>query len=134
MSFDLQQTELILGNSNPRFSGVTSTMLQVLRYQKDMINVVVLGSHHLPDGIPQVSFGQLIKLCRKPLQRRPLPSLSRPAQQRGHPGAYPEEMLRRQNPHRLHLHRPAATQLDHPLPDPPIGCHHQHLQRRRILY
>ncbi len=67
MSFDLQQTELILGNSNPRFSGVTSTMLQVLRYQKDMINVVVLGSHHLPDGIPQVSFGQLIKLCRKAL-------------------------------------------------------------------
>jgi mannosyltransferase len=67
MSFDLQQTELILGHSKPRFSGVTSTMLQVLRYQKDMINVVVLGSHHLPDGIPQVSFGQLIKLCRKPL-------------------------------------------------------------------
>jgi mannosyltransferase len=67
MPFDLQQTELILGNSNPRFSGVTSTMLQVLRYQKGMINVVVLGSHHLPDDIQQVSFGQLIKLCRTPL-------------------------------------------------------------------
>jgi len=68
MSFDLQQTELILGNSNPRFSGVTSTMLQVLKYQKDITKVVVLGSHHLSDGIPHVTFGQLIKLCRKPLQ------------------------------------------------------------------
>jgi mannosyltransferase len=67
MTFDLQQTELILGNSNPRFSGVTSTMLQVLRHQKEIMNVVVLGNHHLPDGIPHVTFFQLIKLCRKPL-------------------------------------------------------------------
>jgi len=67
MSFDLQQAELILGNSNQRFSGVTSTMLQVIRYQKDITKLVVLGSHHLPDGISHVTFRQLIKLCRKPL-------------------------------------------------------------------
>lgn len=67
MSFDLQQTELILGNSNPRFSGVTSTMLQVLRYQKDLVNVAVLGKHHLPNDIQRITFLQLIKICRKPL-------------------------------------------------------------------
>ncbi|MCP5538051.1 MAG: glycosyltransferase family 4 protein [Akkermansiaceae bacterium] len=67
MSANLQDTELILGNSNPRFSGVTSTMLQVLRYQKDLIKVAVLGSHHLPEGIQTVTFRQLAKLCRKPL-------------------------------------------------------------------
>ncbi len=67
MSFDLAQTELILGNSNPRFSGVTSTMLQVLRHQKDMMKVAVLGAHHLPEDIRTVTFRQLIKLCRHPL-------------------------------------------------------------------
>jgi len=66
-SHNLAEIELILGNSNPRFSGVTSTMLQVLRYQKDLINVAVLGPHHLPDDIRRVTFWQLIKLCQKPL-------------------------------------------------------------------
>lgn len=66
-SHNLAEIELILGNSNSRFSGVTSTMLQVLRYQKDLINVAVLGPHHLPDDIRRVTFWQLIKLCRKPL-------------------------------------------------------------------
>lgn len=64
---DLENTELILGNSNPRFSGVTSTMLQVLRYQKDMINVAVMGKHHLPDGITCVSFWDVVRYCRKTL-------------------------------------------------------------------
>ena len=67
MSFDLQQTELILGNSNPRFSGVTSTMLQVLRHQKEMINVAVLGNHHLPADVTTIKFRDLIKICRKTL-------------------------------------------------------------------
>lgn len=63
----LQETELILGNSNPRFSGVTSTMLQVLRHQKNMLKVAVLGKHHLPDDIPHITFRQAAKLCRRPL-------------------------------------------------------------------
>jgi len=61
------QTELILGNSNKRFSGVTSTMLQVLPYQKDIMSVAVLGQHHLPDGIPTLSYREFIKLCKQPL-------------------------------------------------------------------
>lgn len=64
---NLSDTELILGNSNPRFSGVTSTMLQVLRHQKDMIKTAVLGKHHLPEGTPHITFGRLSRLLRKPL-------------------------------------------------------------------
>lgn len=64
---DLENTELILGNSNPRFSGVTSTMLQVLRFQKHMLPVAVMGKHHLPDDIPVVSFMDVVRNCRRPL-------------------------------------------------------------------
>ena len=67
MSSPFTDTELILGNSNSRFSGVTSTMLQVLSIQKNLLKVAVLGKHHLPDDIPVVSFRQLITLCRNPL-------------------------------------------------------------------
>lgn len=59
--------ELILGNSNRRFSGVTSTMLQVLAAQKERVSLVVLGQHHLPKGVPVVTFWQLARLARRPL-------------------------------------------------------------------
>jgi len=58
--------ELILGNSNKRFSGVTSTMLQVLEHQKHMMNVAVLGRHHLPGDVKQLKFRELVKLCKTP--------------------------------------------------------------------
>ncbi|PTY38865.1 glycosyl transferase family 1 [Saccharospirillum sp. MSK14-1] len=61
------QFELILGNSNKRFSGVTSTLLQVLQVQKQRCSLVVLGDHHLPDDVPSLGFWQLLKLARKPL-------------------------------------------------------------------
>jgi len=61
------QIELILGNSNPRFSGVTSTMLQVWPDQKDRMQTVVLGDHHLADGMVAVSFWALVRRCFKPL-------------------------------------------------------------------
>jgi len=61
------QTELILGNSSKRFSGVTSTMLQLLPFQQDLMPLVILGKHHLPDGIPHVSFREFTKLCKNPL-------------------------------------------------------------------
>ena len=64
-SYNISSTELILGNSNPRFSGVTSTMLQVLRHQKDMINVVVMGKHHLPEDVQKVTFMEVVKHLRK---------------------------------------------------------------------
>jgi len=59
--------EVILGNSNPRFSGVTSTMLQVLPYQQGIISLGVLGKHHLPNNIKTFSFHECARKLRKPL-------------------------------------------------------------------
>lgn len=60
-------TELILGNSNSRFSGVTSTMLQVLPHQQKFMPLAVMGKHHTPPSCPTLSFGQTLALCRSPL-------------------------------------------------------------------
>jgi mannosyltransferase len=62
-----QDIELILGNSNKRFSGVTSTMLQVLSHQRKLMTLAVMGPHHLPEGTPCLSFMETVKLCSKPL-------------------------------------------------------------------
>ena len=62
-----QEVELIIGNSNANFSGVTSTMLQVLPDQQRLINLRVMGKHHLPDESLAISFWQVASLCRKPL-------------------------------------------------------------------
>jgi mannosyltransferase len=62
-----KEVELIVGNSNSNFSGVTSTMLQVLSHQKNLINLRVMGKHHLPDPSLAISFWQTASLCRKPL-------------------------------------------------------------------
>jgi len=56
--------ELIIGNSNKRFSGVTSTMLQVLQHQKNHMGVAIMGSHHLPKDVPHLTFSETIKLCK----------------------------------------------------------------------
>jgi len=61
------ETEIILGNSNSRFSGVTSTMLQVLRHQQHIVKVAVMGKHHLPKDSLNLSFLQTLRLCRSPL-------------------------------------------------------------------
>lgn len=57
--------ELIIGNSNKRFSGVTSTMIQVLPHQQKSLNIAVLGDHHLPAGSVSISYLEFLKLCRK---------------------------------------------------------------------
>jgi glycosyltransferase involved in cell wall biosynthesis len=62
------EIELIVGNSNSNFSGVTSTMLQVMSYQKEMINLRIMGPHFLPDPSLAISFWQTAKLCRTPLK------------------------------------------------------------------
>lgn len=62
------EIELIIGNSNANFSGVTSTMLQVLSHQRKMINLRVMGKHFLPDPQLAISFWQTVKLCRTPLK------------------------------------------------------------------
>jgi mannosyltransferase len=61
------EIELIIGNSNANFSGVTSTMLQLLSEQQKLINLRVMGKHHLTDESLNISFLQVTKLCRKPL-------------------------------------------------------------------
>ena len=53
---------LILGNSNKRFSGVTSTMLQTLPEVQARMPLTVLGAHHLPDDTPTITFRELAKL------------------------------------------------------------------------
>lgn len=63
----MHATELILGNSNKRFSGVTSTMLQVLEHQKALLPLAVLGKHHVSDNVTTLSFRDALRLCRTPL-------------------------------------------------------------------
>ena len=62
------EIELIIGNSNSNFSGVTSTMLQVLPYQEKLMQLKVMGNkHHLSDPSQYISFWQAIFIARKPL-------------------------------------------------------------------
>ena len=58
---------VILGNSNSRFSGVTSTMLQTMSVQRSVIPLKVLGKYHMPDASLSISFFQAIRLLRLPL-------------------------------------------------------------------
>ena len=62
------EVELIIGNSNSNFSGVTSTMLQVMSYQKELINLRIMGTHFLPEPALAISFWQTAKMCRRPLK------------------------------------------------------------------
>jgi mannosyltransferase len=62
-----EEIELIIGNSNSNFSGVTSTMLQVMSEQRKMINLRIMGKHFVPDPSLVISFWQTVKLCRAPL-------------------------------------------------------------------
>ena len=62
-----KEIELIIGNSNANFSGVTSTMLQLLSTQQKLINLRVMGKHHLPDESLNIRFWQVAKLCKTPL-------------------------------------------------------------------
>lgn len=59
--FSVEQIEIIYGNSNSRFSGVTSTMLQVLPHVQKEMGVAVLGKHHLPDDVKRLSFLEAIR-------------------------------------------------------------------------
>ena len=66
-TFNLANTQIILGNSSKRFSGVTSTMLQVLKHQQALAPTAILGSHHLSEDATNLSFSDLVSLCKKPL-------------------------------------------------------------------
>lgn len=56
--------EVILGNANKRFSGVTSTMLQNYEHQAKHIGVRILGAHHLPDKSINIRFYQLAWIAK----------------------------------------------------------------------
>ena len=57
---------VILGNSNSRFSGVTSTMFHTLPKVREKVSLAVLGKHHLPDDVPVITFRELLKLRDEP--------------------------------------------------------------------
>ncbi|EAR10164.1 putative lipopolysaccharide core biosynthesis mannosyltransferase [Reinekea sp. MED297] len=65
MVHDYSGIEVVLGNSNKRFSGVTSTMLQVLSVQRRYAQVSVLGRHHLLGDVPAMSFWQAVRRLRQ---------------------------------------------------------------------
>ena len=56
---------VILGNGNRRFSGVTSTLLQVLPHQVSRTHVFILGAAHMPADAQTVSFFGALKLLRR---------------------------------------------------------------------
>ncbi len=61
------EIELIIGNSKRNFSGITSTMLQVVSYQKHMIPLRVMGKNNLTDPSLAIGFWQVVKMCQQPL-------------------------------------------------------------------
>jgi mannosyltransferase len=61
------EVELIIGNSKRNFSGITSTMLQVVSYQKHMISLRIMGRNNLTDPSLAISFWQVVKMCQQPL-------------------------------------------------------------------
>ena len=70
-TLELADVEFILGNSNKRFSGVTSTMLQVLPHVSRLGKTVVMGRHHLSAQTTAISFWQAAKLLHQaPVQGR----------------------------------------------------------------
>ena len=58
----MEVAQLILGNSNKRFSGVTSTMLQTLPEVRKLMPLAVMGRHHLPSGTSTIRFWDLVLL------------------------------------------------------------------------
>ena len=64
---NLEEVELIIGNSGKNFSGVTSITIQLLSYQCKEINLAVLGSSFIPNEFTTINFHQFIKLTRNNL-------------------------------------------------------------------
>ncbi|OUW19837.1 MAG: hypothetical protein CBD18_00015 [Opitutales bacterium TMED158] len=63
-----ESVEAIIPNLGRRFSGVTSTMLQVLSQQKGQISIAVWGSSHVDASeFPVVSFKELLDITKLPL-------------------------------------------------------------------
>ena len=63
----MEAFELIVGNSNRRFSGVTASMLSSLPCVSRHLKLVVLGGRFVPDSIPTINYKDFIRLCQKAL-------------------------------------------------------------------
>lgn len=59
---------VILPNLGKRFSGVTSTLLQVLSYQMKSISLCVVGKKFMPETTPIASIWGLLRLTKQPLK------------------------------------------------------------------
>jgi len=67
MKPDYSKIQVILPNLNKRFSGITSTVLQLIPYQKEAVGLVCVG-YPLSDEIPHLGWWKLIRLTRRPSQ------------------------------------------------------------------
>lgn len=63
----MAEPAVILGNSNKRFSGVTSTLLLTLPFVSRNVPLAILGPHHLPEDAPVITFRELTRLAKAPL-------------------------------------------------------------------
>ena len=100
----MEVAQLILGNSNKRFSGVTSTMLQTLPEVRKLMPLAVMGRHHLPSGTSTIRFWDLILL---------------------------RDRIRIF--HALHLNRSAPSHPIYPLADIADGRHHHDMLGCKFL-
>ncbi len=65
MKPDYSEIQVILPNLNKRFSGITSTVLQLIPYQKEAVGLVSVG-YPLSDAIPRLGWRELIGRTRQP--------------------------------------------------------------------
>ena len=63
----VESPRVILPNLGRRFSGVTSTLLQAVERQKDLVPLVVWGKSFVGEGIPLVRFPELLSLTKSPI-------------------------------------------------------------------
>lgn len=64
---NLENIELIIGNSGRNFSGGTSITIQLLDYQEKEMNLAVLGSRFIPKHFKTLNYLQFLMLTRKKL-------------------------------------------------------------------
>lgn len=60
----MTETQIILGNSNRRYSGVTSSMLATLPEVSTRMKVAIMGAHHVPAEYAVLGFREVVRLCR----------------------------------------------------------------------
>ena len=98
-----------------RYSGVTSTIIQLIPKQAEIVGIATLGPG-LPSGLPKIAWWQMPLLLRRPRQR----SLRIWHARRNNEmliGVVPEIRISSTVDARFHLCRAAFAQLVQPVPD-----------------